>query len=85
MVNILLTGFSVFAAPPDNFTATMVYSGMEMPMAKMGIRSRVENPCIKYNAVFLPEEQTRRKAQSNNLGGAGSQRFHYSNRIYSPG
>jgi hypothetical protein len=45
--SILLTGLSVFAAPPDNFTATMVSSGMEMSMAKMGTRSRVENPGMK--------------------------------------
>ncbi len=47
MASILLTGLSVFAAPPDNFTATMVSSGMEMPMAKMGAKSRVENPGMK--------------------------------------
>ena len=47
MASILLTGLSVFAAPPDNFTATMVSSGMEMPMAKIGTKSRVENPGMK--------------------------------------
>ena len=47
VAGILLTGFSVLAAPPDNFTATMVSSGMEMPMANMGTKSRVENPGIK--------------------------------------
>jgi len=47
IAGILLTGLSVFAAPPDNFTATMVSSGMEMPMAKMGTKSRVENPGMK--------------------------------------
>lgn len=47
MAGILSTGLSVFAAPPDNFTATMVSSGMEMPMAKMGTNSRVENPGMK--------------------------------------
>jgi hypothetical protein len=47
MASILLTGLSVHAAPPDNFTATMVSSGMEMPMAKMGTKSRVQNPGIK--------------------------------------
>ena len=44
MATILFTGSSVLAAPPDNFTATMVSSGMEMPMARMGTKSRVENP-----------------------------------------
>ena len=44
---ILFTGSSVFSAPPDNFTATMVTSGMEMPMARMGNKSRVENPGMK--------------------------------------
>ena len=47
MASILLTGLSVLAAPPDNFTATMVSSGMEMPMAKMGTKSRMENPGMK--------------------------------------
>ena len=47
MAGILLTGSSVLAAPPDNFTATMVSSGMEMPMARMGTKSRVENPGMK--------------------------------------
>jgi hypothetical protein len=47
MASILLTGLSVIAAPLDNFTATMVSSGMEMPMAKMGTKSRVENPGMK--------------------------------------
>ena len=47
MAGILFTGMSVLAAPPDNFTATMVSAGMEMPMAKMGGKSRIENPGIK--------------------------------------
>ena len=47
MASILLTGLSVLAAPPDNFTATMVSSGMDMPMSKMGTKSRVENPGMK--------------------------------------
>jgi len=32
--------------PPDNFTARMVTMGIEMPMAKMGVKSRVENPMM---------------------------------------
>ena len=44
---ILLTSLSALAAPPDNFTATMISSGMEMPMAKMGTKHRVENPGMK--------------------------------------
>lgn len=44
---LLLTGLPALAAPPDNFTATMVSMGMEMPMAKMGAKSRVENPMMK--------------------------------------
>ncbi|MEW6334579.1 MAG: hypothetical protein AB1558_09935 [Thermodesulfobacteriota bacterium] len=40
------TGLPVHAAPPDNFTAVMVTAGMEMPMARMGSRSRVENPAM---------------------------------------
>jgi hypothetical protein len=46
MAGILLTGSSVPAGQPDNFTATMVSSGMEMPMAKMGAKSRMENPAM---------------------------------------
>jgi hypothetical protein len=33
-------------APPDNFTAIMTTQGMEMPMARMGSNSRVENPLM---------------------------------------
>lgn len=40
-------GTAALAGPPDNFTATMVSQGMEMPMAKMGNKSRVENPGMK--------------------------------------
>ena len=47
LVTVLFTGSSVIAAPPDNFTATMVMSGMEMPMARMGTKSRTENPGMK--------------------------------------
>jgi hypothetical protein len=44
---LLFSGSSVLAAQPDNFTATMVSSGMEMPMARMGVKSRIENPGMK--------------------------------------
>ena len=47
MTGILSGGSSLLAAPPDNFTATMVTSGMEMPMAQMGAKNRVENPAMK--------------------------------------
>ena len=47
MATLLFTGSSALAAPPDNFTATMVSSGMEMPMARMGTKSRIENPGMK--------------------------------------
>ncbi|HNY71681.1 MAG TPA: DUF4412 domain-containing protein [Syntrophorhabdus sp.] len=47
IVGFVLSGILAFAAPPDNFTATIVSQGMEMPMAKMGNKSRVENPAIK--------------------------------------
>lgn len=42
----LFTGLPLAAAPPDNFTAVMVSAGMEMPMARMGSRIRVENPAM---------------------------------------
>jgi len=47
MTGILSGGSSLLAAPPDNFTAMMVTSGMEMPMAQMGAKNRVENPAMK--------------------------------------
>lgn len=34
------------STPPDNFTATVTTLGIEMPMAKMGSKSRVENPAM---------------------------------------
>jgi len=43
MAGIVLSSMVTFAAPPENFTATMVSQGMEMPMARMGSKSRVEN------------------------------------------
>ena len=43
VVCLTCSGMAAFAAPPDNFTATMVTQGMEMPMARMGSKSRVEN------------------------------------------
>lgn len=42
-VCLVLSSMSAFAVPPENFTATMVTQGMEMPMARMGTKSRVEN------------------------------------------
>lgn len=47
MASIVLSSMVVFAAPPENFTATMVSQGMEMPMARMGSKSRVENAGMK--------------------------------------
>lgn len=37
----------LLAAPPDNYTATMVTEGMSMPIAKMGNKMRSENPMIQ--------------------------------------
>jgi hypothetical protein len=42
----LLSG-SVLAAPPDNFTTKMVVNGMAMPMAKMGLKSRVQTGMLQ--------------------------------------
>lgn len=47
MAVALLRVSAAEAAPPDNFTATMVMSGMEMPMARMGAKSRTDNPAMK--------------------------------------
>ena len=38
---------SVLAAPPDNFTTKMVVNGMAMPMAKMGLKSRVQTAMLQ--------------------------------------
>jgi hypothetical protein len=38
---------SVLAAPPDNFTTKMVVNGMSMPMAKMGLKSRVQTGMLQ--------------------------------------
>jgi len=38
---------SALAAPPDNYTATMVMEGMSMPMAKWKNKTRMENPMMK--------------------------------------
>jgi hypothetical protein len=43
MASIVLSSMVVFAAPPENFTATMVSQGMEMPMARMGSKNRVDH------------------------------------------
>jgi hypothetical protein len=67
MAGILLTGLSVFAAPPDNFTATMVSSGMEMPMAKMRDRSRVENPGMK-GLVTISLADAKKTIMMNSVG-----------------
>ncbi len=46
-VGLAFLASSVWAAPPDNFTAKMVVGGMSMPMAKMGSKTRVENPMMQ--------------------------------------
>jgi hypothetical protein len=43
---IFFTG-SALAAPPDNFTTKMVVNGMAMPMAKMGLKSRVQTGMLQ--------------------------------------
>jgi hypothetical protein len=37
---------SVFAGPPDNYTATLLMEGMSLPIAKMGDKMRSENPMM---------------------------------------
>jgi hypothetical protein len=66
IAGVLLTGFSVFAAPLDNFTATMVSSGMEMPMAKMENKSRVDNPAMK-GLVTISLMDAKKTIMINNL------------------
>jgi hypothetical protein len=38
---------TVLAGPPDNYTATLVMEGMTMPLAKMGDKTRSENPMMQ--------------------------------------
>jgi hypothetical protein len=38
---------SVVAGPPDNYTATLIVEGMSMPIAKMGDKTRSENPMMQ--------------------------------------
>jgi hypothetical protein len=38
---------SVVAGPPDNYTATLILEGMSMPIAKMGEKTRSENPMLQ--------------------------------------
>jgi hypothetical protein len=37
----------VLAGPPDNYTAKLVMEGMSMPIAKMGSKTRTENPMMQ--------------------------------------
>lgn len=52
MFTIGFLGFALFMAnivspaPPDNYTAQMSMGGMTMPMAKMGDKTRIENPMM---------------------------------------
>jgi len=43
----LLIAGQVLAGPPDNYTAKMSMQGMIMPMAKMGDKTRIENPMMQ--------------------------------------
>jgi len=46
-LTLSLCSGSVLAAPPDNFTTKMVVNGMAMPMAKMGLKSRVQTGILQ--------------------------------------
>jgi hypothetical protein len=54
VTGILFIIGSVFAAPPENFTAKMVMQGMVMPMAKMGNKTRMENPMMEGMVTISP-------------------------------
>jgi hypothetical protein len=47
LLTLSLFSGSVLAAPPDNFTTKMVVNGMAMPMAKMGLKSRVQTGMLQ--------------------------------------
>lgn len=44
-------------APPENFTATMVMEGMDMPLARMGKKVRAENPMMQGLVSITLEDQ----------------------------
>ena len=48
----LFMAATLWSAPPDNFTATMVMGGMSMPMAKMGQKTRVETQMMQNLATI---------------------------------
>ncbi len=46
-LTVVLFSGSVLAAPPDNFTTKMVVNGLAMPMAKMGLKSRIQTGMLQ--------------------------------------
>ena len=68
-MGILIIGFLGLAlfmadivspAPPDNYTAQMNVGGMTMPMAKMGDKTRMENPKMPglVTIIYKAEKKT---------------------------
>ncbi|MBF0119086.1 MAG: DUF4412 domain-containing protein [Desulfobacterales bacterium] len=52
ILNILIISGYAFSGQPDNFTAKMVMEGMSMPMAKLGDKTRTENPMMKGMVII---------------------------------
>ena len=66
MFTIEFLGFALFMAdivspaPPDNYTAQMSMGGMTMPMARMGDKTRIENPMMQglVTITYKAEKKT---------------------------
>jgi hypothetical protein len=58
-ISLIMAGI-VFPAPPDNYTAQMSMGGMTMPMAKMGDKTRIENPMMQglVTITYKAEKKT---------------------------
>lgn len=74
-VCLVLSGLEVFAAPPENFTATMVTQGMEMPMARMGTKSRVENAGMP-GVITISLGDSKKTIMMNNTTKTYSEQIH---------
>lgn len=64
VLSIIFFNPYVFASPPDNFTAIMVTEGIEVPMAKMGAKTRIENVGMK-NIVTIVLNDTKKMITLN--------------------
>jgi hypothetical protein len=75
MTFFLLSSIPALAVPPENFTATMVSQGMEMPMARMGTKSRVENAGMP-GVITISLGDTKKTIMMNTTTKAYSEQLH---------